>query len=126
MRLLRQKRGVCGGLGTSTSKVQAQVCEKNHPDVRGTTDALYTRQRSEMMITLPAVSSRECVDVLRRVGFRTVDVNDGVRVMERRDRRVGVPTGEIIEPDALFHVLHDAGLEVTVFLDHLGRLDATG
>jgi predicted RNA binding protein YcfA (HicA-like mRNA interferase family) len=76
------------------------------------------------MVTLPAVSSRECVRVLRRIGFHTVDDIDGAHVLERGNRRVCIPPSNIIDPEPLLAILREAGVPVMTFLDDLGMLEA--
>jgi predicted RNA binding protein YcfA (HicA-like mRNA interferase family) len=76
------------------------------------------------MVTLPAVSSRECVRVLRRLGFHPVDEIDGVRILEHGNHRVCVPPSNVIDSEPLLLILREAGVPVTTFLDHLGILEA--
>jgi len=76
------------------------------------------------MLTLPAVSSRECVRVLRRLGFETIDEFDGARILELANRRVCVPMCDVIDPEALVLVLREGGVPVLTFLDYLGMLEA--
>lgn len=76
------------------------------------------------MFILPAVSSRECIGVLRRLGFHSVDEIDGARILERENHRVRVPQTNLLENEPLLFILRDAGIPVTTFLDYLGLLEA--
>ncbi len=71
------------------------------------------------MLALPAVSCRECVRVLFRMGYQSIDDHNGVRFLERGERRVSVPHAEVLDPDVLARILHDSGTTPYQFLDVL-------
>lgn len=58
------------------------------------------------------------VDALRRVGF-SARPSSGVTILDRGARLVVVPELELLSPEALAHVLHEAGVSYLDFLECL-------
>jgi hypothetical protein len=84
---------------------------------RGTNVALRSA-----VLPLVAVSGGECVAALMQGGFRArLYASEQGTMLERASIQVRVPHANILSPDELVTLLHDAGIAYGDFLDWLSE-----
>jgi len=101
-----------------TPRVEDVIPDSCRLQPYGLTFALW---KNAVLLPLVAVSGAECVDALVQAGFAVRSRSNDATFLAKGARTVIVRTSDMLRPEELIHVMRDAGLAYSDFLDLLSE-----